>query len=167
MPYSSSFVSLDSIHQSLGLLSHDELHRSNNGRWSVLAHLYHCYLVERGVLAYIKLKTQDPTALEDVTLKTRIKFWVFFTLLRIKALKVKAPSVVQDFPEIMDTNDLIQRWTKTRKEANLFFDNLADKEASKGIFKHIFIGRMSKKLTQKFIALHLRHHLRLCELKAY
>ena len=46
----------------------------------------------------------------------------------------------------------------------IFFVNLPDNFAQKGVFKHMYIGRLNKGLTQKFIRLNLRHHLRLCRL---
>jgi hypothetical protein len=121
-------------------------------------------MVERGVLAYIKLKTQDPTALVDVLVQTRLKFTIFFIALRLGVLKVKAPDVVQKFPNEMSSVDLLDKWKKTRQEADAFFVNLPDNFAQKGVFKHMYIGRLNKGLTQKFIRLHLRHHLRLCRL---
>jgi hypothetical protein len=121
-------------------------------------------LVERGVLAYIKLKTQDLQALENVRLLTRLRFSLFFTLLKLRLLKVKAPKIVEVFPENMDQKDLYERLSKTREEADLFFAALPETAARKGIFKHLFIGRLNKSLTQKFIKLHLEHHLKLCGL---
>lgn len=164
MRFTESFTPLKVIQQKLARLSHAELHQSQQGKWNILQHLYHCWMVERGVLAYIKLKTQDPTALVDVLVQTRLKFTIFFIALRLGVLKVKAPDVVQKFPNEMSSVDLLDKWKKTRQEADAFFVNLPDNFAQKGVFKHMYIGRLNKGLTQKFIRLHLRHHLRLCRL---
>ena len=164
MRFTESFTPLNVIQQKLASLSHAELHQSQQGKWNILQHLYHCWMVERGVLAYIKLKTQDPTALVDVLVQTRLKFTIFFIALRLGVLKVKAPDVVQKFPNEMSSVDLLDKWKKTRQEADAFFVNLPDNFAQKGVFKHMYIGRLNKGLTQKFIRLHLRHHLRLCRL---
>ncbi len=164
MRFTESFTPLHVIQQKLARLSHAELHQSQQGKWNILQHLYHCWMVERGVLAYIKLKTQDPTALVDVLVQTRLKFTIFFIALRLGVLKVKAPDVVQKFPNEMSSVDLLDKWKKTRQEADAFFVNLPDNFAQKGVFKHMYIGRLNKGLTQKFIRLHLRHHLRLCRL---
>ena len=51
-----------------------------------------------------------------------------------------------------------------REEADLFFADFPEATAHKGIFKHMFIGRLNKTLSQKFIKLHLAHHLKLCGL---
>lgn len=161
MRFTESFTPLHVIQQKLARLSHAELHQSQQGKWNILQHLYHCWMVERGVLAYIKLKTQDPTALVDVLVQTRLKFTIFFIALRLGVLKVKAPDVVQKFPNEMSSVDLLDKWKKTRQEADVFFVNLPDNFAQKGVFKHMYIGRLNKGLTQKFIRLHLRHHLRL------
>lgn len=161
MRFTESFTPLHVIQQKLARLSHAELHQSQQGKWNILQHLYHCWMVERGVLAYIKLKTQDPTALVDVLVQTRLKFTIFFIALRLGVLKVKAPDVVQKFPNEMSSVDLLDKWKKTRQEADAFFVNLPDNFAQKGVFKHMYIGRLNKGLTQKFIRLHLRHHLRL------
>ena len=88
-----------------------------NGKWSILQHLYHCWLVERGVLAYIKLKTQDSNALERVRILTRLRFSLFFIILKLGLLKVKAPRVVETFPENMTRQDLFKKMYKTREEA--------------------------------------------------
>ena len=66
----------------------------------------------------------------------------------------------------MSAADLINKWQQTREEANAFFLDFSKIDADKGIFRHVFIGRMNKKMTQTFIELHLRHHLRLCNLKS-
>lgn len=164
MYFTEPFPPLISIKHKLDAFSEFELHKVAHGKWSVLQHLYHCWMVEQGVLAYIKLKTQNPDALAGVLLLTRIKFAFFFTALRLGVLKVNAPDVVQKFPKQMSADDLINKWQRTRKEADTFFLNFSKINASKGIFRHVFIGRMNKKMTQKFIELHLRHHLRLCNL---
>lgn len=164
MRFSESFTSLHSIEQKLAGLSHTELHQAKQGKWSVIQHLYHCWMVERGVLAYIKLKTQDPSALVRVSVVTRLKFTFFFTTLRLGILKVNAPEVVQKFPSEMSTADLILKWQKTREQADAFFVDFPENDAKKGIFRHVFIGRLNKRLTKQFIQLHLCHHLRLCRL---
>ena len=163
--FSSLFVSIDTLQQKLAVYSDKTLLAPIDGKWSILQHLYHCYFVESGVLAYIKLKTQDPHALEEVHLLTRLRFLFFFIILKLGLIKIKAPKVVQAFPENMNRKDLFERLYKTRKEADLFFADFPQATARKGIFKHKFIGRINKKLSQKFIKLHLVHHLKLCGLK--
>lgn len=162
--YSSCFVSIDILQQKLAVCSDATLLMPINGKWSILQHLYHCWLVEKGVLAYIKLKTQDSDALERVRILTRLRFSFFFIILKLGLLKVKAPRVVETFPLNMTRQDLFKRMYKTREEADLFFADLPEATARKGIFKHMFIGRLNKTLTQKFIKLHLVHHLKLCGL---
>jgi hypothetical protein len=146
-------------------LSDVQLAQPFNNKWSILQHLYHCWMVERGVLAYIKLKTQDPNALVKVSLKTKLKFYLFFALLRLGWLRAKAPKVVQDFPKKMSREDLFAQWNQTREAWHLFLTDLQPEVAQKGVFKHIFIGRLNKPLTLKFLAYHLLHHLRLCKLQ--
>ena len=162
--FSSRFVSIAALQQKLAAYSDEALAAPIEGKWSILQHLYHCWLVERGVLAYIKLKTQDIEALEKVRLLTRLRFIFFFAILKLGLLKVKAPKVVEAFPENMSPKDLCDRLSKTREEADLFFTALPETTARKGIFKHLFIGRLNKSLCQKFIKLHLEHHLKICGL---
>ena len=164
MRFTESFTPLHLIQHKLAGLSKTELHLAPQGKWSVLQHLYHCWMVERGVLAYIKLKTQDPSALVPVSVVTRLKFAFFFVTLRVGVLIIKAPDVVQQFPLEMSTADLMSKWEKTRSQADAFFLDFPKHDAKKGIFKHVFIGRINKKLTQQFLRLHLRHHLRICRL---
>lgn len=162
--FSNRFVSIDILEHKLAVYSDVALLKPINEKWSILQHLYHCWLVERGVLAYIKLKTQDSDALERVSILTRLRFYLFFIILKLGLLKVKAPKVVETFPENMSREDLFKRIYKTREEADLFFEDLLEATARKGIFKHMFIGRLNKTLTQKFIKLHMAHHLKLCGL---
>ena len=98
MRFSESFTSTQVIQHKLARLSHKELFQEKQGKWSVIKHLYHCWMVERGVLAYIKLKTQDSTAMVSVSVTTRFKFAFFFATLRLGVLKINAPAVVQNFP---------------------------------------------------------------------
>lgn len=165
MRFTDYFTSLDAISQLLSKQHTASLHYHESGKWSVLQHLYHCWMVEKGVLAYIKLKTQDPKMLVSVSTKTRLNFIFFFIALRWSVLKVNAPKVVQDFPDEMNLDDLMGKWVKTRNEADDFFLKFPEELAKKGIFKHGFIGRLNKTLTQKFIEQHLRHHLNLCGLQ--
>ena len=162
--FSIRFISIEALQQKLSAHTDAALLTPIDGKWSVLQHLYHCWLVERGVLAYIKLKTQAPDALEQVRILTRLRFFFFFTILKLGLLKVKAPKIVEVFPENMNRKDLFERLNKTRQEADLFFAALPEATARKGIFKHVFIGRLNKRLSQKFIKLHLEHHLKLCGL---
>lgn len=165
MCFSEYFTSLTRIEQLLSKHTTAYLNRNEAGKWSVLQHLYHCWMVEKGVLAYIKLKTQDPKSLVSVSIKTRLKFIFFFMALRWSVLKVKAPKVVQNFPEEMSVIDLMSKWERTRKDADNFFLNFPENFTKRGIFRHVFIGRLNKNLTQKFIEFHLRHHLKLCGLQ--
>jgi hypothetical protein len=164
MRFTDVFMPLHLIKQKLDVYSNSDLFQVQHGKWNVMQHLYHCWLVEKGVLAYIKLKTQEPNDLVRVSLRTRLKFIFFFGVLRLGILKVNAPTVVQQFPTDMSVNDLMDKWENTRKEADEFFLDFPHQLAKKGIFRHVFIGRINKKLTQKFIRLHLRHHARLCRL---
>ena len=166
MKFTTPFVSLQKLQALLSEKTQAQLQTTTIGKWSVLQHLYHCWMVERGILAYVKLKTQDPSALESVKLITRLRYIFFFTMLKLGILKINAPEVVQKFPLKMDVKDLMHRWTNTRNEADVFFSNLDKEICSKGIFKHMFIGRMDKKMTQNFIQSHLNHHLKLCKLKS-
>ena len=159
------YPSLDQLQECTAQLSDAALLAPINHKWTILQHLYHCWMVERGVLAYIKLKTQDPSALVAVQFKTRLKFYLFFVLLRLGWLRVQAPQVVQEFPEEMNREDLFERWKNTRDEWRLFLANVPAEIASKGIFKHVFIGRLNKRLAISFLTQHLTHHLRLCALK--
>lgn len=163
--FSDYFTSLYAIERVVSKHQTATLFENNNGKWSVIQHLYHCWMVEKGVLAYIKLKTQNPTSLVSVSIKTRLMFRFFFIALRWNVLKVNAPEIVQDFPNKMSIKDLMEKWTMTRKDADNFFINFPKNLADKGIFRHAFIGRLNKKLTQKFIEQHLRHHLKLCDLQ--
>ena len=65
----------------------------------------------------------------------------------------------------MNRNDLFESWKNTRDEWQLLLTNLPDEIASKGIFKHVYIGRLNKGLALSFLTQHLAHHLRLCALK--
>ena len=165
MLYSEYLTPLTRIEDQLSKCSQEQLHHTNEGKWSILQHLYHCLMVEKSVLAYIKLKIQDPSALVNISLVTRLKFVLFFTMLRFGLLKVKAPKIVQKFPKKMSVKDLMVTWESTRQESEAFFLKLSVHHAKKGIFRHMFIGRLNKNLTLKFIELHLVHHLRLCKLK--
>lgn len=75
--FSSRFISIEALQQKLAAHTDTALLTPIDGKWSVLQHLYHCWLVERGVLAYIKLKTQAPDALEQVRILTRLRFFFF------------------------------------------------------------------------------------------
>ena len=155
---------LRELEKRIAHISNSALAQPFNNKWSILQHLYHCWMVERGVLAYIKLKTQDPNALVRVSLKTKVRFYFFFALLRLGWLRAKAPQVVQDFPKEMSREDLFAQWYQTREAWHIFLTDLQPEVAQKGIFKHIFIGRLNKFLTLKFLTYHLLHHLRLCKL---
>jgi hypothetical protein len=151
-----------SFFKSISNLSLDDLNNKSQG-WSILQHLYHCYLVESLVNQYIAKKILYPETINKVSLLTYLKSFLIPFVWKF-GYKAKAPKITATFPKEIDINKLNLNWIETRD----FFDDLISKLydlklEKKGFFRHPLFGRINLKLTLSFYDFHFNHHKFLIE----
>jgi len=151
-----------SFFKSISNLSLDDLNNKSQG-WSILQHLYHCYLVESLANQYIAKKILYPETINKVSLLTYFKSFLTPFVWKL-GYKAKAPKITATFPKEIDVDKLNFNWIETRE----FFDDLISKLydlklEKKGFFRHPLFGRINLKLTLSFYDFHFNHHKFLIE----
>jgi hypothetical protein len=151
-----------SFFKSISNLSLVDLNNKSQG-WSILQHLYHCYLVESLANQYIAKKILYPETINKVSLLTYLKSFLIPFVWKF-GYKAKAPKITATFPKEIDVNKLNLNWIETRE----FFDDLISKLydlklEKKGFFRHPLFGRINLKLTLSFYDFHFNHHKFLIE----
>ena len=151
-----------SFFKSISNLSLVDLNNKSQG-WSILQHLYHCYLVESLANQYIAKKILYPETINKVSLLTYLKSFLIPFVWKF-GYKAKAPKITATFPKEIDINKLNLNWIETRE----FFDDLISKLydlklEKKGFFRHPLFGRINLKLTMSFYDFHFNHHKFLIE----
>jgi len=162
--FSDSKLEIDRLtyFNSISKLSLVVLNNQSHG-WSILQHLYHCWLVESLAKQYINKKILYPETINNVSFITYFKSFLtpFIWKLGYKAV---APKITANFPEHIDLNKLNLDWIESRDS----FDELISKLhllklENKAFFNHPFIGRINLKLTLSFFNFHFNHHKSLIE----
>lgn len=148
--------------KSISNLSLDDLNNKSYG-WSILQHLYHCYLVESLANQYIAKKILYPETINNVSLIAYFKSFLTPFVWKL-GYKAKAPKITATFPKQIDVNKLNLNWIETR----VYFDDLTSKLydlnlEKKGFFRHPVLGRINLKLTLSFYDFHFNHHKFLIE----
>jgi hypothetical protein len=151
-----------SYFKSISNLSLDDLNNQSHG-WSILQHLYHCYLVESLANQYIAKKILYPETINNVSLIAYFKSFLTPFVWKL-GYKAKAPKITATFPKQIDVNKLNLNWIETR----VYFDDLTSKLydlnlEKKGFFRHPLLGRINLKLTLSFYDFHFNHHKFLIE----
>jgi len=107
--------------KSISNLSLDDLNNQSHG-WSILQHLYHCYLVESLANQYIAKKILYPETINNVSLIAYFKSFLTPFVWKL-GYKAKAPKIIATFPKQIDVNKLNLNWIETR----VCFDHLTSK----------------------------------------
>lgn len=148
--------------KSISNLSLDDLNNKSYG-WSILQHLYHCYLVESLANQYIAKKILYPETINKVSLLTYFKSFLTPFVWKF-GYKAKAPKITATFPKEIDINKLNLNWIETRQCFDDLTSKLCDlKLEKKGFFRHPFLGRINLKLLLSFYDFHFNHHQFLIE----
>ena len=148
--------------KSISKLSLAELNNQSHG-WSIIQHLYHCWLVESLAKQYITKKILYPDTITNVSLLTYFKSFLTPFVWKL-GYKAKAPKITATFPNEIDLNKLNLNWIETRKCFDKLTTKLYDLNLEKkGFFRHPIIGRINLKLTLSFYDFHYNHHKLLIE----
>ena len=151
-----------SFFKSISNLSLDDLNNKSHG-WSILQHLYHCYLVESLANQYIAKKILYPKTINKVSLITYFKSFLTPFVWKL-GYKAKAPKITATFPKEIDVDKLNLNWIETRESFDDLTSKLYDlKLEKKGFFRHPVLGRINLKLTLSFYDFHFNHHKFLIE----
>jgi len=148
--------------KSISKLSLAELNNKSHG-WSILQHLYHCWLVESLAKQYITKKILYPESINNVSVVTYFRSFLIQFIWKL-GYKAKAPKITANFPEDIDLNKLNSDWVESRESFDELISKLHElKLENKGFFRHPFIGRINLRLTLSFFNFHFNHHRSLIE----
>jgi hypothetical protein len=112
----------------------------------------HCLLVINGVIS--QLEVSNPTEFQP---KFNFPKFMVFTIGKIPRGKARAPKTVNPTEKatVIELQTKIELAKKNILKLTSFSENL--------FFKHPFFGDLNKKQTEKFLAIHTKHHLNIIQ----
>jgi hypothetical protein len=112
----------------------------------------HCLLVINGVIS--QLEVSNPTEFQS---KFNFPKFIVFTMGKIPRGKARAPKTVNPTEKatVIELQTKIELAKNNILKLTSFSENL--------FFKHPFFGDLNKKQTEKFLAIHTKHHLKIIE----
>lgn len=128
------------------------------GKWSISQILTHILTSERVSLSYMKKKSLGIDQVKNSGIVESIRLWLLIVSQRIP-IKYKAPKVlVQNTPEALPLNELIQQWNIVRQDLISFLEAMNEKNTKKVIYKHPLAGRLDAYQAMVFFREHIIHH---------
>lgn len=112
----------------------------------------HCLLVINGIVSQIEIS--NPTEFQS---KFNWNRFIVFTTGKIPRGKIRAPKVVT--PISIATAEELKSNIEIAKNKVLKLNNLP----KNSFFKHPFLSDLNAKQTEKFLAIHTKHHLKIIE----
>ena len=112
----------------------------------------HCLLVINGVMSRIEIS--NPTEFQS---KFNFNRFMVFTTGKIPRGKIRAPKVVTPFD--VATAEELKSKIEIAKNNISKLNNLP----KNSFFKHPFLSNLNLKQTEKFLAIHTKHHLKIIE----
>jgi protein tyrosine phosphatase len=151
---------LTNLEQIVSVLSQSQLnHKIDEKTWNIIQVIQHLILAEGGTYRYISKKILDPSKLQTVTFRTKIREIKLNSYIKTP-IKWPAPKIVQpqqyELPEDIDT--LLNEWKKIRKDLFELLNSLDADMWNKEIHKHPLVGRISLKGSLNFIEFHFDRH---------
>jgi uncharacterized damage-inducible protein DinB len=126
--------------------------------WSVLQILTHLYASEKLSFNYIKKKSLGIQTVGNAGLRQLMLMPILKISQRLP-LRFKAPKVVvENTPEPLTLEQLIDQWSLLRLELKVHLENVSDGNLKKLVYKHPFAGRLSLPQAMQFFAEHINHH---------
>lgn len=126
--------------------------------WSTLHVLTHLYTSEKLSFGYIKKKSLGIQNTANAGLKQTLLMPILKISQRLP-FRFKAPRVVvENTPETMPLEQLINHWNLLRLELKAHLENVSDGHLHKLVYKHPIVGRLSLPQAMQFFAEHINHH---------
>jgi uncharacterized damage-inducible protein DinB len=147
-----------SILSSINNLSHEQLHFSPKGRWSVAQILSHIISSEQLSIKYLNKKMLGIQQLNNSGLVEEMQMIVLIVSQRLP-FKFKAPKVVVDSTTHYESlESLVTAWGEVRNELRIVLERFKETELKKKIFKHPIAGMLNILQAVRFMREHLIHH---------
>ena len=127
------------------------------GQWSAAQVIVHFAVVEEGLLAYLRKKTQYGGH-GPVGASAPFRLALLNLALR-SPLKFKAPALVAHAPQV-SMAEAQDRWERARADLYEAFGALPDEALGHGLIKHPSAGRFTPRQGLSFISAHIGHHKR-------
>ncbi|MCZ8217087.1 MAG: DinB family protein [Cyclobacteriaceae bacterium] len=148
----------DLFNQLQGYTSSQLQKKPSPASWSVLQILTHLYASEKLSFNYIKKKSLGIQAIGNAGLKQAILMPILKVSQRLP-FRFKAPKVVvENTPEPLSLEQLIDHWSLLRLELKAHLENVSDGNLKKLVYKHPIAGRLSLPQAMQFFAEHINHH---------
>jgi DinB family protein len=132
-------------------------YRENDTKWSIAEIIYHVYLSEKLPCNFM-INFSFERKNQVLGIKARIRSLILNIVLNSK-LKFKAPvNAIENFPEVIDPQELINKWDRSNKEFLDYLENFNSDKLKNFIFKHPLAGKLNILQTLEFINSHMVHH---------
>lgn len=126
--------------------------------WSALQVVAHLYTAEKLSFSYIKKKSLGIADVGNAGLRQTMLMPILKLSQRLP-FRFKAPkAVVENTPEAIPLEHLIDHWNLLRLELKAHLENLPDAHMNKLVYKHPVAGRLSLPQAMQFFAEHINHH---------
>ena len=151
---------LTALEEKISSLTHEQLNQKLDAKtWSIIQVIQHLMMAEGGTYRYISKKILDPSKLEKVSFRTKIREFKLNAYIRTP-IKWPAPKIVQptqsELPD--DLAHLMNEWKKIRRNLYELLNALDQSFWKKEIHKHPLVGRISLNGTLNFIEFHFDRH---------
>lgn len=132
-------------------------YRVHDAKWSIAEIIYHVYLAEKLSCNFI-INFSFERKNQVLGIKARIRSLILNIVLNSK-LKFKAPvKAIENFPEVIDPQELINKWDRSSREFREYLENFDPYKLKNFIFKHPLAGKLNILQALDFINSHMTHH---------
>jgi len=132
-------------------------YREYDTKWSIAEIIYHVYLAEKLPCNFM-INFSFERKNQVLGIKARIRSLILNIVLDSK-LKFKAPvNTIENFPEVIDPQELINKWDRSSREFLNYLENFDPEKIKNFVFKHPLAGKLNILQTLKFINSHMTHH---------
>lgn len=153
--------------QEIQNISHEDANKvPPTGGWTIAEVVYHMTVVEKRIIQYIQRKLEKPSESKNAGIRSFYRAALLRYALRSKR-KFRAPKVLDNPQGPYDTAQLMNEWRSSRAILEKMFNEVADADIGRELFKHPVVGKINLKQTLGFMADHKQRHLQqIREIKA-
>jgi uncharacterized damage-inducible protein DinB len=140
------------------LLDENQIHRQEEGGWSIAQVLEHILFSEEGTLGYMKKKTSSGWEQLDETSDAEIAAGRLLVKRLSGENRLQAPSVLPQPGNEASWESLLSRWSQVRISFQQFIEDSDPQFSNKLIFRQPAAGMLNLNQALQFLAQHIQHH---------
>ena len=129
------------------------------GGWSVLQVCEHLYRAEQNMLTQMAKKIEKADSFAPMTLSTKVKYGIMWTMFQIPTLRFKAPDFVAQLHDSDTLANTTLAWQTTHAALAESLAALPAAHSRKALFTHPAIGRIDAAYMLRFMELHTQRHI--------